>query len=132
MNGSRILHRIDIALVPVRAVSRLRHSIKAHAIPLSETLLDAFAPTGVLRGSINLGNPVLAHRDAASGAPGGVSVDLTRELASRFGVGIALSAFDTAAQSVETVTHERADVGFFAIDPLPVARESRSPRRLMC
>jgi polar amino acid transport system substrate-binding protein len=85
---------------------------------VSETLLEAFAPTGVLRASINLGNPILAHRDAQSGAPGGVSVDLARELASRLGVGIALSAFDTAAQSVEAVTHESADVGFFAIDPL--------------
>ncbi|WP_244817303.1 ABC transporter substrate-binding protein [Caballeronia sp. Lep1P3] len=89
---------------------------------LSATLLQAFAPTGVLRASINLGNPILAHRNAAkgeqSGEPGGVSVDLARELASRLGVQVAFSAFDTAAKSVETVTNEAADIGFFAIDPL--------------
>ncbi|MDR5856704.1 ABC transporter substrate-binding protein [Caballeronia sp. LZ062] len=84
---------------------------------LSPTLLQAFAPTGVLRASLNLGNPILAHRDA-SGEPGGVSVDLARELASRLGVDVSFTAFDTAAKSVETVTNEAADIGFFAIDPL--------------
>ncbi|SAK52383.1 ABC amino acid transporter, periplasmic ligand binding protein [Caballeronia calidae] len=84
---------------------------------LSPALLNAFAPTGTLRASINLGNPILAHR-TDSGEPGGVSVDLARELASRLGVPVAFSAFDTAAKSVETVTNEAADIGFFAIDPL--------------
>lgn len=83
----------------------------------SPALLNAFAPTGTLRASINLGNPILAHR-TDSGEPGGVSVDLARELASRLGVPVAFSAFDTAAKSVETVTNETADIGFFAIDPL--------------
>ncbi|WP_250473658.1 ABC transporter substrate-binding protein [Caballeronia sp. GAFFF1] len=83
---------------------------------LSSTLLQAIAPTGVLRASLNLGNPILAHRDA-EGEPGGVSVDLARELASRLGVDVAFAAFDTAAKSVETVTNEAADIGFFAIDP---------------
>ncbi|WP_250535333.1 ABC transporter substrate-binding protein [Caballeronia sp. AZ10_KS36] len=83
---------------------------------LSSTLLQAIAPTGVLRASLNLGNPILAHRDA-EGEPGGVSVDLARGLASRLGVDVAFAAFDTAAKSVETVTNEAADIGFFAIDP---------------
>lgn len=77
----------------------------------------AFAPTGTLRASINLGNPILAHRDA-TGAPAGVSVDLAQELAERLGVPLALLAFDTAARSVAAVTAEEADVGFFAIDPV--------------
>lgn len=81
-------------------------------------LVAAFAPTGVLRASINLGNPILAHLDAATGQPGGVSVDLAGALAKRLGVGLALVVFKTAAQSVEAVTTEAADVGFFAIDPL--------------
>jgi polar amino acid transport system substrate-binding protein len=84
---------------------------------LSSSLLQAFAPAGTLRASINLGNPILAHR-TNSGEPGGVSVDLARELASRLGVPVAFTAFDTAAKSVETVTNEAADIGFFAIDPL--------------
>ncbi|MEF7617002.1 ABC transporter substrate-binding protein [Aquincola sp. MAHUQ-54] len=81
-------------------------------------LVAAFAPTGVLRASINLGNPILAHADPATGQPGGVSVDLANALAQRLGVGIALVVFDTAGKSVQAVTDERADVGFFAVDPL--------------
>jgi len=77
-----------------------------------------FARTGTLRASINLGNPILAGRDARSGEPVGVSVDLARAFAQRLGVGIELVAFDTAIQSVQAVTDEKADIGFFAIDPL--------------
>ena len=77
----------------------------------------AFLPAGVLRASINLGNPVLAGRDA-TGAPAGVSVDLTRELAARLQAQLELVVFDAAGESVAAVTQERADVGFFAIDPL--------------
>ena len=80
-------------------------------------LVDAFAPTGALRASINLGNPILAGRDAASGEPVGVSVDLARAFAQRLGVGIELKVFDTAGRSVEAVRGEEADIGFFAIDP---------------
>lgn len=77
----------------------------------------ALAPTGRLRASINLGNPILANRDAATGQPVGVSVDLARALAARLGVGIELMVFDAAAKSVEAVRSGQADVGFFAIDP---------------
>lgn len=83
----------------------------------SSSLQNAFAPTGTLRASINLGNPILAHR-TDGGEPGGVSVDIARELAARLGVPVAFTAFDTAAKSVDTIRNEAADIGFFAIDPL--------------
>lgn len=77
----------------------------------------AFAPGGALRASINLGNPILAHRDPASGEPAGVSVDLAREFGRRLGVPVELVAFERAALSVDAVRVERADIGFFAVDP---------------
>jgi polar amino acid transport system substrate-binding protein len=80
-------------------------------------ILQAFAPTGTLRASINLGNPILAGRDAA-GAPAGISVDLARELAKKLSLPLELVVFDAAGKSVAAVTAESADVGFFAIDPL--------------
>ena len=79
---------------------------------------QAFAPQGVLRASINLGNPILANRDKTTGEPGGVSVDLARAFAQRLGVGLELVVFDTAGKSVEAVADEKADIGFFAIDPV--------------
>jgi polar amino acid transport system substrate-binding protein len=75
------------------------------------------APTGKLRAAINLGNPILAGLDEASGQPFGVSVDLAHELANRLGVDAQLVVVDAAGKSVEAVTDGRADVGFFAIDP---------------
>lgn len=85
---------------------------------LDPAVLQAFAPHGVLRASINLGNPILANTDKTSGAPGGVSVDLARAFAERLGVGLELVVFDTAGKSVEAVAEEQADIGFFAIDPV--------------
>ena len=85
---------------------------------MTPELKPLFTPTGRLRAAINLGNPILASTDAATGAPCGVSVDLAREFAKRLGIEVELLAFDTAAKSVDAVTQEQADIGFFAIDPL--------------
>lgn len=85
---------------------------------IDSSIVAAFTPTGRLRASINLGNPILANRDPATGEACGVSVDLAREFARRLGVEIELVVLDTAGKSVETVKNEKADIGFFAIDPL--------------
>ena len=78
----------------------------------------ALMPTGVLRASINLGNPILACWDAAGGRAAGVSVDLAAELARRLQAQMQPVVFDAAGKSVAAVTGEQADVGFFAVDPL--------------
>ncbi|MEY4693620.1 MAG: hypothetical protein RLZZ95_69, partial [Pseudomonadota bacterium] len=84
----------------------------------STDLRKAFAPTGKLRASINLGNPILANKNSQTGEPFGVSIDLARAFAKRLGVDIELVEFDAAGKSVEAVRGEQADIGFFAIDPL--------------
>jgi polar amino acid transport system substrate-binding protein len=84
---------------------------------LPADIVTAFTPTGALRASINLGNPILANTDAATGAPCGVSVDLATAFAQRLGVPLELAVFKTAAASVDAVTNEQADIGFFAVDP---------------
>jgi polar amino acid transport system substrate-binding protein len=81
-------------------------------------VVGKFKPTGKLRASINLGNPVLARRDPGSGSPVGVSIDLAENFAKRLGVDIEFVLFDSAGKSVEAVTREEADIGFFAVDPL--------------
>jgi len=83
----------------------------------SAAVKSALTPTGRLRASINLGNPILANRDAA-GLPVGVSIDLSRELARRLGVESELVVSDSAGKSVDVVTADQADIGFFAIDPV--------------
>jgi polar amino acid transport system substrate-binding protein len=84
---------------------------------LAPDLIRAFAPTGTLRASINTGNPILAKPGAAPGTAAGVSVDLAQGLADRLAVPLELVVFDTAGKSVDAVTAEQADIGFFAIDP---------------
>lgn len=84
---------------------------------MTPTLRSAFTPTGTLRAAINLGNPILAGRDAA-GQPAGVSVDLARAFAHTIGAELELVVVDSAGKSVDAVASEQADIGFFAIDPL--------------
>ncbi|MCE4574057.1 ABC transporter substrate-binding protein [Caballeronia sp. CLC5] len=85
---------------------------------IDQTIARAFAPTGTLRASINLGNPILANKHAETGEPFGVSVDLARAFAKHLGLALELLVFDAAGKSVQAVSEERADFGFFAIDPL--------------
>ena len=73
------------------------------------------APTGKLRLSINVGNPILARRHGDGAA--GVSVDIGREFARRLGVDTELLVFMTASESVDALRNRQADLGFFAIDP---------------
>ena len=84
---------------------------------MSIQLTSEFAPTGTLRAAINLGNPILANQNA-DGQPYGISIDIAIELARRLNVPLTLLVGQTAAQSVEAVTQETADFGFFAIDPV--------------
>lgn len=83
----------------------------------NESILAALAPTGTLRATINVGNPILAALDE-TGAPRGVSVDIARELARRLAASLQCVVVDAAKKSVETVAEGQADVGFFAIDPV--------------
>ncbi len=82
------------------------------------SLAAAMAPTGTLRASINLGNPILARKDAATGEVSGVSVDLARSLGARLGVPVTLVVVEAAARSVQAVRSGQADIGCFAVDPM--------------
>lgn len=84
---------------------------------IDSELIRQIAPTGVLRASINVGNPVLASRSSADGSVRGVSVDLARALAGRLGLALEPVVFDSAGKSVEAVARGDADIGFFALDP---------------
>ena len=52
---------------------------------ISEQLIKTFTPTGKLRASINLGNPILVNRRPETGEPYGVSIDLAHAFAQRLG-----------------------------------------------
>lgn len=83
--------------------------------PVDDALRRAFAPSGTLRVSVNVGNPLLASSDPATGRLSGISVDLARELARRLGLPLEMITVNDAPQSVDAVTGDRADIGFFAL-----------------
>jgi polar amino acid transport system substrate-binding protein len=91
------------------------------AVASLEAVRQEVAAAGVLRAAINFGNPVLAQRDAISGAARGVSVELAHELALRLGVPAQLVTFEAAGKVVEALSQDAWDVAFLAIDPLRAA-----------
>ncbi|HEX9392413.1 MAG TPA: ABC transporter substrate-binding protein [Usitatibacteraceae bacterium] len=88
------------------------------AVPAAPAAAVAdLAPGGKLRAAINFGNPILAVRDAASGEPRGLSVDLARELGRRLRVPVELVTYTAAGKVVEGLKAGQWDIGFVAIDP---------------
>jgi polar amino acid transport system substrate-binding protein len=86
---------------------------------MTSAIANNLAPTGILRASINRGNPVLAQGTPA--APSGVTVEIARELGSRLKLPVELVCFDAARKSFEAMTSGQADICFLAIEP---AREA--------
>lgn len=82
-------------------------------------MTEDLAPTGVLRASINLGNPVLAQGTAD--APAGITVDIARELGRRLGLPVEFRCFDAARKSFEAMAQGSADICFLAVDPARAA-----------
>jgi len=84
---------------------------------ISESLRCEMAPTGVLRAGINLGNPVIAQRDAQGGDPRGVGPALAALLAKQLDVPVRYIVFETAGKLADAVKEKAWDVAFLAIDP---------------
>lgn len=91
---------------------------------VSADVVKDLAPTGKLRAAINLGNMVLAQKDAASGELGGVTVDLARELGRRLAVPVELVPFDAAGKVFDALKSGAWDIAFLAIEPVRAAEIS--------
>lgn len=100
--------------------------LSVEGVPDAQVLRE-LAPLGRLRAAINLGNPVLAQRQPATGELKGVSVDLAHELGSRLRVPVELIAFDAAGKVFAAVGTHAWDVAFLAIDPVRSAGIAFTP-----
>ena len=83
-----------------------------------EKTAHTLSSNGQLRVAINYGNSVLAQKHPVSGEPGGVSVDLAQELASRLNLDVLFVTFEAARSVVEAIKENHCDIAFLAIDPL--------------
>jgi len=106
------MHRPALALLCVLVLVSCAATTTAPPAAVAD-----LAPGGKMRAAINFGNPILAKKDAATGEPGGVSVDLARELGRRLGVPVELVTFTAAGKVAEAVKAKQVDIAFVAIDP---------------
>lgn len=112
------LRQLALALGVLALAGTLAACATKASMPTPDaTVRSELAPSGKLRAAINLGNPILASRDAASGEARGVSVDLARELGRRLGVPVELVTYTAAGKVVDGAKANEWDIAFVAIDP---------------
>jgi len=75
------------------------------------------APTGTLRVGINMGNFLLTAKDAATGEPRGIAVDLGRELGRRRGVPVKIIPYPSPGELADAAKSGVWDVGFLGAEP---------------
>jgi polar amino acid transport system substrate-binding protein len=74
-------------------------------------------PKGKLRVGINFSNFLLTHKHPQTGAPGGVAVDLGRELARRIGAEAEIIGYPSPGELAEAAPTDIWDVGFLGDEP---------------
>ena len=84
---------------------------------MHSAVIADLAPSGTLRAAINYDNTILASKDPATGEPGGISVELAREVARRLNVAVAFVPYYAAGKVVEGLDVSAWDICFLAIDP---------------
>jgi polar amino acid transport system substrate-binding protein len=88
---------------------------------ISPDVVKDLAPTGKLRAAINLGNSVLAQKDAATGEIRGITPELAHELGRRLSRPVELVPFEAAGKVFEALKAGVWDVAFLAIEPVRAA-----------
>ena len=81
---------------------------------ISQAVRSDLTPHGKLRVGINFGNALLTKRDPQ---PGGIAVDLARELASRLGVPLEIDSHESAGSLADSASQGRWEVGFLGAEP---------------
>jgi polar amino acid transport system substrate-binding protein len=74
-------------------------------------------PKGKLRVGINFSNFLLTHKDPITGAPGGLAVDLGRELGRRLGAEVEIIGYPSPGELAEAAPTDIWDVGFLGAEP---------------
>ncbi len=91
------------------------------------TVRAQLAPTGAMRIGLNLGNTLLVQKNATSGKPEGVAVQVARDLAARLGVPVTFVTFPSPAALADAAKDRLWDVAFLADDPARQALIAFSP-----
>lgn len=100
------------------AVTTFALATPVAAQPAPDAARKELAPTGTLRAAINLGNGVLAQKDAATGEPKGVTPELARELGKRLSVPVQLVTYEAAGKVFDGASKDEWDIAFVAIEPV--------------
>jgi len=110
-----MLKTIAPALIAVGLAGDAIAQTAPAAVPAS--VRAELAPTGKLRGGMNLSNTLFITKDAATGELRGVAVDLMRELAASLGVPVEFVIHATPGDVADAAGKGTWDVAILAIEP---------------
>lgn len=105
---------VSVGCAVLLTIFNVAHSAES---PVTQEVVASLAPTGSLRAAINLGNTVLAQRDADSEELSGVSVVLATELGAKLGVPVKLVTYLSAGMVFDAIDRQEWDIAFLAIEP---------------
>lgn len=88
----------------------------ASGLQIVEDIAAKFAPRGMVRAAINLGNRALARRTETNGIEG-ISVRIATELARYLDRGLEFVLYDSAGRVFQDADKDEWDVAFLATDP---------------
>jgi polar amino acid transport system substrate-binding protein len=88
------------------------------AVPAQAADLKDLAPTGTLRVTFIGRNPVQATIDEKTGEARGPAAEISRMIAGKIGVPLAISGVANGPAVIESVKSGAADIGFVAFDPI--------------
>ena len=84
---------------------------------MNKVVIDALAPTGVLRVGLNLSNSLLVSSKANDGSVYGVSPDIGQRIAEELGVPCELVSFKSPGEIADSVDQDLWDIGNIAVEP---------------
>ena len=82
-----------------------------------ESVRAEIAPTRVLRAGLNFSNFLLTGRDAATGNPKGIAVDLAREIGRRLQLPVEFVGYDSPGKLADAVKSGNWDIAFLGAEP---------------
>jgi polar amino acid transport system substrate-binding protein len=84
---------------------------------VAKSIVDQFAPTGILRAGINMSNFLLVSGTSPSGDPVGVAPDMARAIADWLGVPVAYRKFPRPGELADAAENDVWDIGLIGAEP---------------
>jgi polar amino acid transport system substrate-binding protein len=118
---------LTLAPAPLYATPLSTASTQEDHPPMSQAVVAALAPHGVLRAGINLSNFLLVTGKTETGDPIGVAPDMAAEIAAQLGVKVVYVPFANPGLLADAAGTDTWDIGLIGAEPARAEKIDFSP-----